>query len=106
MNREFNDKEKEIFDLLKRVIDPELMVNIIDLGLVYGVRVDESLCTVEVDLTLTSQGCPLGDVIMEDIEQVVKSENSDFHIKVNLVWEPMWTLDRLTEQGKEALGRT
>jgi len=106
MNREFSDKEQEIFDLQKRVIDPELMVNIVDLGLVYDVRVDDTLRTVEVDMTLTSPGCPLGDVIMEDVEQVIKNDLSDYQIKVNLVWEPMWTLDRLTEQGKEALGRT
>ena len=106
MTREFNDKEKDIFNLLKRVIDPELMVNIIDLGLVYDVRLDETLRTIEVDLTLTSPGCPLGDVIMGDVEHVVKNENDGFQVMVNLVWEPIWTLDRLTEKGNEVLGRT
>lgn len=106
MNRELTVQEEEIFNLLKEVIDPELMVNIIDLGLVYDVRVDENLATIEIDMTLTSPGCPLGDVIMEDVEQVIIRSLQDFQIKINLVWEPMWTLDRLTQEGKEALGRT
>lgn len=106
MNSELTELEEEIFNLLKGVIDPELMVNIIDLGLVYGVRVDENSATIEIDITLTSPGCPLGDVIMEDVEQIVKNTYSEFKVKVNLVWEPTWTLDRLTQEGKEALGRT
>lgn len=106
MNRELTVQEEEIFNLLKGVIDPELMVNIIDLGLVYDVRIDEKSVVIEVDMTLTSPGCPLGEVIMEDVDQVVKNNFNDYSVKVNLLWEPMWTLDRLTQEGKEALGRT
>lgn len=106
MNRELTEQEEEIFQLLKGVIDPELMVNIIDLGLVYDVRIDEKSVAIEVDMTLTSPGCPLGEVIMEDVDQVVKNNFNDYSVKVNLLWEPMWTLDRLTQEGKEALGRT
>lgn len=105
MRKSFTEKETEVFELLRRVIDPELMVNIIDLGLVYNVQIDEPSNTINIDLTLTSPGCPLGDVIIEDIEQVVQNEKKNAVIKVNLVWEPMWTLDRLTTKGKEALGR-
>lgn len=100
-----NTKETEIYNLIKGVIDPELMVNIIDLGLVYDVRLDDSNQQISIDLTLTSPGCPLGDVIIEDVRQLVSKNYEDFEVAVNLVWEPMWTLDRLTEAGKEALGR-
>ena len=106
MKREFNDQEKEMFNHLKKVIDPELMVNIVDLGLVYDVRVDEPTISVEIDISLTSPGCPLGDVILQNAEQVIQNEYPSFQVKVNLVWEPVWSLDRLTEEGKEALGRT
>lgn len=98
-----NHKEK-ILDLLKYVIDPELMVNIIDLGLVYDVRIDESAKKIEIDMTLSTPGCPVGDVIIDDVEQIVKSEYNDFEVIVNLVWDPPWSLDKLTPEGRRALG--
>lgn len=100
-----NTEEQKIFTLLKGVIDPELMVNIIDLGLVYDVKLDEEKKEINVNLTLTSPGCPLGDVITQDAQQVIQSNNPDFKVSINLVWEPPWTLENLTEKGKEALGR-
>jgi len=98
-------EEENIKALLKGVIDPELMVNIIDLGLIYGVRLDTSVNNIEVDLTLTSPGCPMGELIIEDIKQLVTTNYTDFKVSVNLVWEPPWTLENLTENGKEALAR-
>lgn len=106
MNRELNTQEQNIFNTLKAVIDPELMVNIIDLGLVYDVRINDAEHRVVIDLTLTSPGCPLGEVIMEDIKQVSTKNHPDYQFDVNLVWEPNWTLEMLTAEGKEALGRT
>jgi len=106
MNRKLNKQEESIFSSLKAVIDPELMVNIIDLGLVYNVVMNDSACKILVELTLTSPGCPLGDVIMENVRQVIATDYPDYKVDVTLVWEPMWTLERLTEEGKNALGRT
>lgn len=106
MNRELNTQEQKIFDSLKAVIDPELMVNIIDLGLVYDVRMNDTENKVVIDLTLTSPGCPLGDVIIENVQQVAATSYPGYKVEVNLVWEPSWTLERLTTDGKEALGRT
>lgn len=106
MNRKLNTQEQNVFNLLKRVIDPELMINIIDLGLVYDVSMNDAEHKVKIELTLTSPGCPLGDVIMEDIQQVVEANYADYQVEVVLVWEPTWTLERLTTEGKEALGRT
>jgi len=100
-----NTEEQKIFTSLKEVIDPELMVNIIDLGLVYDVKLNEESKEIKVDLTLTSPSCPLGEVITEDAKQVIQSNNPNFKVSINLVWEPPWTLENLTSEGKMALGR-
>ncbi len=100
-----NVAEQKIFTSLKAVIDPELMVNIIDLGLVYDVKLDETKKEINVALTLTSPGCPLGEVITEDAQQVIKSNNPAYKVAINLVWEPPWTLENLTSEGKIELGR-
>ena len=96
--------EEKIMDLLKKVIDPELMVNIADLGLIYRVEFKESGQWIEIDMTLSSKACPLGDVIMEEVNQVLADEYPDFAINLNLVWQPAWSLDRVSEAGKIMLG--
>lgn len=106
LNRTMDTGEEKIFTLLKGVIDPELMINIVDLGLIYDVRLDRTVKKIDIDMTLTSAGCPLGDIIMEDARQVVLANKPGFNVNVNLVWEPEWTLEQLTSEGKEALGRS
>lgn len=98
-----NSEEATVFELLKGVIDPELMVNIIDLGLIYDVKIIKS--KIDIDLTLTSAGCPMGEMIIEDVKQLVESNYPSFEVNVNLVWSPVWTLACLTENGKTALGQ-
>lgn len=98
-------EKDQIAELLKRVIDPELAVNIIDLGLVYGIRVDEQAGRIAVDMTLTSADCPLGDVIMEEAYHLLASNFPACEVGINLIWEPAWSLDRLTAAGREASGR-
>lgn len=100
-----NTEEKTIFELLKEVVDPELMVNIIDLGLIYGVTYNEPEHKIDIDLTLTSPGCPMGSLIIEDAQQLIESSYPNFEVKINLVWEPQWSIENLTEAGKEALGQ-
>lgn len=97
-------EEKKIFEMLKEVIDPELMVNIIDLGLVYGVTYDSLSKQIDVALTLTSPGCPMGGMIIEDAQQTVGSNYPDFEVNINLVWEPVWSVEMLSEKGKAELG--
>lgn len=104
-NRIMNAEEEKIFEHLKGVIDPELMVNIIDLGLVYDVRLTEDEKKIEIDLTLTSPGCPMGDMIMEDAHQLIANNYLGYNVIIKLVWEPAWTLESLTANGNEALGR-
>lgn len=96
---------EQVAEVLKNVIDPELAVNIIDLGLVYDIRLDEQTGRLAVDMTLTSRGCPLGDVIMEEAYHLLARHFPTYDIDLNLIWEPAWSLDRLTAAGREALGR-
>jgi len=102
----YTDKENreiEIIQFLKEVIDPELEINIIDMGLVYKVNYDEK-GQITIDLTLSTKNCPMGDVIIRNIETCLNSYFPGFQIKINLVWEPKWSRDFLTPAGKKELG--
>jgi len=97
------DSKPEIEDLLEAlrdVVDPELGINVVDLGLVYGVSVDaERVATV--DMTLTSAACPLTDVIEDQTQVALDGLVSDF--RINWVWMPPWGPDKITEDGREQL---
>lgn len=102
----FTDKEKkeiEILNFLKEVIDPELEINIIDMGLVYKVNYDEK-GEIAIDLTLSTKNCPMGDAIINNTEACLNSHFPGFQIKINLVWEPQWSRDFLTPTGRKELG--
>jgi metal-sulfur cluster biosynthetic enzyme len=94
--------EDQIRLALRRVKDPELNLNIIDLGLVYDIRVDGN--NVEVDMSLTSPGCPSGPEIMGDAEQQLKAIDGIGTAAVNLVWSPMWSPDRIEPRVRAYLG--
>lgn len=100
-----NEEENKIFSLLRGVLDPELMVNIIDLGLVYKVRHDAINKKINIEMTLTSPGCPLGEMITTDARELLRSNYKDFVVEIILVWEPGWSPEMLTEEGKIALGK-
>lgn len=87
---------------LRRVKDPELHLNIIDLGLVYDIRVDGPAVTV--DMSLTSPGCPAGPEIVGDVEEQAKSVEGVEQVTVNIVWSPMWTPDRIEPRVRAYLG--
>ncbi len=97
------DSSPEIDDLLEAlrdVVDPELGINVVDLGLVYGVSVDaDKVATV--DMTLTSAACPLTDVIEDQTQAALDGLVSDF--RINWVWLPPWGPDKITEDGREQL---
>lgn len=92
--------EDDILEAMRDVVDPELMVNVVDLGLVYGVHVD-SECHATIDMTLTSPTCPLTDQL-EYQTQIVLDElvNS---VTINWVWLPPWDLSKITDDGREQL---
>ena len=92
----------EIIEVLRRVIDPELGINIIDMGLVYAVRVAEE--RILIDMTLSSPYCPMGDSILKAVVNSLEQAFPGFEAVVTLVWEPAWSYDQLTEEGKKLLG--
>jgi len=87
---------------LRKVKDPELNLNIMDLGLVYEVRVDDG--AVEVDMSLTSPGCPAGPMIMTDVERAIRALPGVRDLEVNLVWSPMWTPERIEPRVRAYMG--
>ena len=91
---------EEIIEILKDVVDPELGVNIVDLGLVYGVDITKD-GHVTVDMTLTSPTCPLTDQLEADVHYLLSSSTRS--VAINWVWIPPWTLDMISEDGREQL---
>ena len=87
---------------LRKVKDPELNLNIIDLGLVYGIRVDGN--QVAIDMTLTSPACPAGPQIMTDAERVVKALPGVGEVTVNLVWTPFWSPELIEPKVRAYMG--
>ncbi|ROO84181.1 metal-sulfur cluster biosynthetic enzyme [Actinocorallia herbida] len=98
-----SDEEEQILEALRDVVDPELGINVVDLGLIYGINVDttEDKKLLTVDMTLTSAACPLTDVI-EDQAQSATADLVD-ELKINWVWLPPWGPDKITEDGREQL---
>ena len=94
----------QILEQLKMVIDPELNINIVDLGLIYGVEIDQEKGNVEITMTLTSPGCPLSIVFEEWVPEAVKKAEGVKTARVNLVWEPSWDPDKISDEAKEEMG--
>ena len=94
--------EDQVKLALRRVKDPDLQLNIIDLGLVYGIAVDGS--TVKVDMTLTSPACPSGPELMTNAENEIKSIPGVEKVEVNLVWMPFWTPEKMEPRVRAYLG--
>ena len=91
---------EDLVEALRDVVDPELGVNVVDLGLIYGVTLGEDK-TLTIDMTLTSAACPLTDVIEDQARSALDGLVSDFQI--NWVWLPPWGPDKITEDGREQL---
>ena len=102
MDEKFQLEEK-IVSMMKTVYDPEIPVNIYDLGLIYRIEVKEDNA-VEVDMTLTAPNCPAADFLMEDVKQKVESIPEVSKLDLNLVFEPEWSQDLMTEEAKLELG--
>ena len=90
----------DIEEAMRDVVDPELGINVVDLGLVYGIQESEGVAVI--DMTLTSAACPLTDVIEDQARAALVGEFVD-EIKINWVWMPPWGPDKITEDGREQL---
>jgi len=93
---------EDILDELRNILDPELQLNIVDLGLIY--RVDVHQDGIEVDYTLTTPGCPEGPLIEMEIRETLRDVTGVDDIRINLVWEPEWNPQRMSEELRVSLG--
>ena len=98
------DKLKDkILETLELVIDPERGIDIVNLGLIYDIRFEDSGRT-EIDMTLTTMGCPLADLITDQIHDVLKDVPEVTEVDVKLVWYPAWTVEKMSRYARIALG--
>jgi len=100
-----NDKlptEEQILEALKVVKDPEIPINVVDLGLIYGVKINPN-GIVDIDMTLTAIGCPVQDMIKADAELAVMRVPGVKGVNVDFVWSPPWTPAKMSEEGKKQL---
>jgi metal-sulfur cluster biosynthetic enzyme len=97
---QLTQEQEDVLEALRDVVDPELGINVVDLGLVYGVDVDADKAAT-IDMTLTSAACPLTDVIEDQAREALEGLVTDF--RINWVWMPPWGPENITEDGREQL---
>ena len=93
-----------ILESLEQVIDPELGIDIVNLGLIYEIRVDETNGETEIDMTLTTMGCPLADLLTDQIYDAMSDVPEVTKTDVKLVWYPAWTVEKMSRYARIALG--
>lgn len=94
--------QEEVIDKLRLCIDPELGVNIVDLGLIYSIAIDQS--RVDVQMTLTTPGCPLDSYFVKDITSKLKTHKQISDVSVEFTFEPAWSPTRMSQESKDLLG--
>lgn len=96
--------KEEILNALKDVYDPEIPVNIVDLGLIYSVEVDPENGAIKLVMTMTAPGCPLGNYIVNDVEMVLRSLEGVKDVQVELTYDPPWSPEMMSDDAKKELG--
>jgi metal-sulfur cluster biosynthetic enzyme len=99
--------EDKVREALKGVVDPELFVNIVDLGLIYDIKIDEqpdNQSSVAIEMTMTSPACPAGPQLLSQSQDAIRRLDGVCEVDVKLVMEPPWTPDRMTEEARDQLG--
>ena len=96
--------EEKVVELLKTVYDPEIPVNVYDLGLIYRIELSDDLKRLDVDMTMTAPSCPMADFIIEDVRQKLESIEDLTTVNVNLVFEPEWDQSMMSEEAQLELG--
>jgi len=94
--------QETVLEALTQIIDPEVGINIVDMGLIYGVDIQDK--TVDITMTLTSPGCPAGGQIVNGTQHVVKHLDDVDEVNVNVVWTPRWTPEMMSDEAKDELG--
>jgi len=95
--------EAEVYSALRKCMDPEIPVNIVDLGLIYDVQVKDKR-NVDITMTMTTRGCPLHDTLMSDVKRYVSKINGVGDIDVQIVWDPPWSIEKMNPMAREKLG--
>ena len=95
--------EEQVYAALKKCMDPEIPVNVVDLGLVYGVNIAGGK-DVDIKMTMTTRGCPLHDTLVSDVKRYVGKINGVGNINVEIVWDPPWSLEKMNQDVREKLG--
>ncbi len=95
--------EEQVYSALRKCMDPEIPVNIVDLGLIYGVKVADGK-DVDIRMTMTTRGCPLHDTLVSDVKRYVGKINGIGNINVEIVWEPPWSIEKMDSAAREKLG--
>jgi len=103
MDNQLLSLEEQIVKMLKTVYDPEIPVNVYDLGLIYGVDIDDEK-NVTVTMTMTAPACPAADYIVEDVKIALESIKEINNVEIKLVFEPEWHQDLMSEEAKLELG--
>jgi metal-sulfur cluster biosynthetic enzyme len=95
--------KEQVYAALKRCMDPEIPVNVVDLGLIYGVNIASGK-DVDIKMTMTTRGCPLHDTLVSDVKRYVGKINGVGNINVEIVWDPPWSLEKMNQDVRDQLG--
>lgn len=95
-------EEAQVYDALRKIYDPEVGINIVDMGLIYSLDINDT--KVELTMTLTSPGCPAGPQILGQVDGAVRALDDVEEVDVKVVWSPPWSPDMLSEEAKDQLG--
>ncbi len=94
--------EESVLESIKQIIDPEIGINIVDMGLIYGVDINDT--TVDITMTLTSPACPAGGQIVNGAQHVAQQMDGVDEVNVSVVWTPRWSMEMMSEDAKDELG--
>jgi len=95
--------QEEVYSALRKCMDPEIPVNVVDLGLIYGVKVNEEN-NIDIEMTMTTRGCPLHDTLVSDVKRYVGKINGVACVNVSIVWDPPWSVDKMEPTVRDQLG--
>lgn len=98
-----NISQEQVYSVLRKCMDPEIPVNIVDLGLIYGVNINDSN-DVDIEMTMTTRGCPLHDTLVSDVKRYLGKIDGVGNINVSIVWDPPWDMERMEPSVREKLG--
>ena len=98
-----NISQEQVYSVLRKCMDPEIPVNIVDLGLIYGVNINDSN-DVDIEMTMTTRGCPLHDTLVSDVKRYIGKIDGVGNINVSIVWDPPWNIEKMEPSVREKLG--